>query len=319
MSSFEVQPGDQFDGFQIEGELARSGMGSIFKAKERETGRTVVLKVPHLSFECDVAFHSRFQREEAIALRLRHPGVAAGIAVENKSRMYLAMEYVDGQSLYRLMTAEGPLPAARVVRLGRHIGEALAYMHGEGVVHRDLKPENILVGENDSIKIIDFGIALDFAARRLTWGRFTSRLGTPEYMAPEQIRGKRGDQRVDVYALGLILYELLAGAGRTPYDTPTLSAMLKAKIDREARPLSEAAPSVDPALAAVVMRAIALDPLDRYDTVTDFVKALEDPASATSVADQRRLRGAPPAARGRAAAFAALAVTIGGLLWLIAR
>jgi len=247
MSSFEVQPGDQFDGFQIEASSPAAD-GSIFKAKERTTGRTVVLKVPHLRFECDVAFHSRFQREEPSRSGCATPALPP--ASRSRTRAACTSQWSTSTGSRSIADdLRGTAAGERVVRLGRHIGEALAYMHGEGVVHRDLKPENILVGENDSIKIIDFGIALDFAARRLTWGRFTSRLGTPEYMAPEQIRGKRAiRESTSTPSVSSCTSSSRARAGRRT-TTPTLSAMLKAKVDREATPLSEAAPSVDPALA----------------------------------------------------------------------
>jgi eukaryotic-like serine/threonine-protein kinase len=253
-------------------------MGCVFKAQERATGRTVVLKVPHLHLEADVVFFSRFEREEKIGLRLNHPFIATVLRVPEKSRPYLVMEYVEGTSLYHVMTTEGRLPVERVLAIGRQICEALVYMHAENVVHRDLKPENILVDEQGRIRLIDFGVALDFAARRLTWGRLSSRMGTPEYMSPEQIRGQRGDHRVDVYALGFILYEMIAGV--TPYEAPTLSALIKAKTERAPRPLSDVVPGLDPHVARVIMRALAVEKSDRYASAGEMLGALTDPESA---------------------------------------
>jgi eukaryotic-like serine/threonine-protein kinase len=278
VSSQDLEPGDVLDDFEISSVLARSGMGSIFRAKQRSTGRAVVLKVPHLHFESDVAFYSRFLREERIGLRLDHHAIVKVIPNAKRSRQYLVMEYVEGPSLWRMMKAQGRIPVDLALDIGRQICEALAYMHRAGVVHRDLKPENIVIDSSDRAHIIDFGIALDFSDRRITWGRLSSRLGTPEYMAPEQIRGKRGDGRVDVYALGIILYEMLSGRSAYVAESPAL--LIKAKSKRDARPLSDVAPNVDPRIAAVISRAIARDPKDRYANADAMLDALRDPSRA---------------------------------------
>jgi serine/threonine-protein kinase len=313
----QLAPGDALDGFDVRAVLSRGGMGSVFKAQERATGRTVVLKVPHPHVECDVVFYSRFEREEKIGLRLRHPSIAAVLPVSDKSRPYLAMEYVEGTSLYQSMMTEGRFPVDRALAIGRQVCEALVYMHSQNVVHRDLKPENILLDDEGRVRIIDFGIALDFASRRLTWGRLSTRLGTPEYMAPERIRGRRGDDRVDVYALGFILYELIAGV--TPYEAPTLSDLLKAKTDRPPRPLSEVAPDVNPAVAGVIMQAIAIDLQDRYASAEEMLAALKDPASA--LVPRTRARRSTRALDGLRSATMWLVVfaTLAALVWLGAR
>src|SRR5262249_28125262 len=128
-----------------------------------------------------------------------------------KSRMYMAMEYVDGQSLRSVMSRERPLPPGKALDFTGQLCEALVYLHGQGVIHRDLKPENVLVTEDGTLKIMDFGIALDETMRRLTWAGVSSTIGTPDYMAPEQVRGRPGDERTDIYSLGTILYEMLTG------------------------------------------------------------------------------------------------------------
>jgi serine/threonine-protein kinase len=287
-SRYQLAPGDSLDGYDIRSVLSRGGMGCVFKAHERATGRDVVLKVPHLHLESDVAFYSRFEREERIGLRLRHPSIAAVAAVPEKSRPYLVMELVEGRSLYEVMRTEGRLPEARALEIGRRICEVLVYIHAQGVVHRDLKPENVVLDADGGVHIVDFGVALDFSSPRLTWGRFSSRVGTPEYMSPEQIRGRRGDDRVDIYALGLILYELLAGVG--PYQAPTVAALLQARVEREARPLTDVAPEVDPNVARVIMRALAVDPRDRYASAAQMLASLSDPASDVPLPPRDRMR-----------------------------
>jgi serine/threonine-protein kinase len=309
---YDLEPGDVIDGFQIERVLARCGMGSVFKARACATGATVVLKVPHLRFECDVVFYSRFQREEQIGLRLRHPGIAQVLPAAEKSRPYLVIEYVEGRSLCHVLASEGRMPKERAAVLVRQICEAVVYMHGQGVVHRDLKPENVVLDASGAPRIVDFGIALDYRDRRLTWGRLSNRLGTPEYMAPEQIRGRRGDARVDIYALGAILYELLSGT--TPFAAGSVGVLLKAKLRDDPRPLSDAAPDVDPALAAIVMRALARDPSARFSSAADMLAALTDPSrlSAHEMAKGPRLR--PSTLR-----LALLYVTVLGVAWLLTR
>ncbi len=309
--TLELEPGDLLDDFEVSSVLARSGMGSVFKARQRSTGRTVVLKVPHLHFESDVMFFSRFQREERIGLRLDHRAIVKFIACADKSRPYLVMEHVEGQSLWRLMGGLRPahVPVDRVLAIGRQLCEVLAYMHGEGVVHRDLKPENIVVDAEDGVHIIDFGIALDLSARRLTWGRLSARLGTPEYMAPEQVRGKRGDARTDVYALGLILYEWLGGA--SPFVAADPVTLMNARCKREPRPLHEVAPDLDSDIAAVIMRAIARDPRSRYASADELLGALRDPSRAVAMAGPGAAR--PNRDRGGATPLRALAAALGVL------
>ena len=229
-----------------------------------------------------------------------------------KSRPYLVIEYVEGRSLCHVLASEGRMPKERAIILAKRICEAIVYMHGQGVVHRDLKPENVVLDASGAPRIVDFGIALDYSDRRLTWGRLSNRLGTPEYMAPEQIRGRRGDARVDVYALGAILYELLSGT--TPFAGGGVGVLLKAKLRDDPRPLADAASDVDPALAAIVMRALARDPKARFSSAADMLAALTDPTrlSAHEMAKGPRLR--PSTLR-----LALLYLTVLGVAWLLTR
>ena len=253
-------------------------MASIFKATDTESGAPVALKIPHMQFESDVVFFERFKREESIGQKLDHPHIVKVLKPRAKSRMYLAMEYVEGKSLRAIMQSSGKLPVDRALDIAQQVGEALVYLHGRKVVHRDLKPENVLLTADGQVKILDFGIALDETARRLTWAGLSSAVGTPDYMAPEQIGGRRGDERTDVYALGTMVFEMLAGD--LPHAAPNPHALLSAKTNDDPRPLSYFLPSVDPALDAVVVRAIQRSPRDRYQTVAQFLTDLRDPKSA---------------------------------------
>jgi serine/threonine protein kinase len=274
----ELTAGDALDQYRLGELLARSGMASIFKATDTESGAPVALKIPHMQLESDVVFFERFKREESIGQKLDHPHIVKVLKPRAKSRMYLAMEYVEGKSLRAIMQATGMMPADKALDIAQQVGDALCYLHGRKVVHRDLKPENVLVTADEQVKILDFGIALDETARRLTWAGLSSAVGTPDYMAPEQIGGRRGDERTDVYALGTMVFEMLAAD--LPHLAPNPQALLSAKTNDDPRPLSYFLPSVDPALDAVVVRAIQRSPRDRYQTVAEFLRDLRDPKSA---------------------------------------
>ncbi len=273
----EVTVGDRLDQYQIGELLAHSGMASIFKAVDTDSGQVVALKVPHMQFESDVVFFERFQREERIGQKLDHPNIVKVLKPRAKTRMYMAMEYVEGRSLRAMLQSGGPLATERALEIARQLCEALAYLHAQRVIHRDLKPENLLFTATGQLKILDFGIALDESARRLTWAGLSSAMGTPDYMAPEQIGGRRGDERTDVYAVGTLLFEMLTG--NLPYDATNPHALMRAKTNDEPKSASYFLPSIDPALDAIILRAIARAPRDRYATVVDLLAHLRDPAS----------------------------------------
>jgi serine/threonine protein kinase len=314
----EVNVGDRLDQYQVGELLARSGMASIFKAVDTDSAAPVALKVPHMQFESDVVFFERFKREEQIGQRLDHPGIVKVLKPRDKSRMYLAMEYVEGRSLRAMLQSGGALPAATALDIACQVCEALVYLHAQKVIHRDIKPENILLTADGRVKILDFGIALDEAARRLTWAGLSAAVGTPDYMAPEQIGGRRGDERTDVYAVGTLLYEMLTG--HLPYAAPNPHALMRAKTNDEPRPPSYYLPSIDPALEAVILRAMARTPRDRQATVAELLAHLRDPAAAPARADGGPSPGGQRGLRAvrRLALPAAAALIFGGLVALIA-
>ena len=208
------------------------------------------------------------------------------------------MEYVDGRSLRSIIQADAPLPAERALDIARQVTEALGYLHDKGVVHRDIKPENILLTADGKVKILDFGIALDESKRRLTWTGLSATLGTPDYMAPEQIGGRRGDARTDVYAVGTMLYEMLTK--NLPFASANASALLRAKANEDPRPPSYFVPEIDPALEAIILKAIqrvAARSLRRAPpSCWPTCATRRRPCAATRA---RRARpGAPPCARG---------------------
>ncbi|HTT76105.1 MAG TPA: serine/threonine-protein kinase [Candidatus Binataceae bacterium] len=289
----EINVGEKLDQFELTELIARSGMASIFKAIDCVSGKTVAIKIPYMQFESDVVFFGRFQREEEVGRRLDHPNIIKVLTPRKKSRMYIAMEYVEGLSLRAMMREKQPFAVARALGISRQICGALGYMHGQGVVHRDLKPENILVTDTGQVKIMDFGIALDESARRLTWSGLSSTIGTPDYMAPEQVSGRRGDARTDIYALGTILYEMLTT--ELPYSADNVYNMMRAKTNEDPQPPTKFVPELDPHLEEIVLHAIERSPKNRYASAAQMDADLQDPSHVELTGRAHRLH--PPSLR----------------------
>jgi serine/threonine-protein kinase len=269
--------GDAFDQYQLTELLARSGMASIFKAVDTLTDSPVALKIPHVQYESDIVFSERFRREEEVGQTLDHPNLVKILKPRQKSRIYMAMELVEGKSLRALMNGRTPLSTPQALDLAQQICDALQYLHAHGVIHRDIKPENILITATGQAKILDFGIALFEAERRLTWAGFSQSVGTPDYMAPEQVRGRRGDPRTDIYAVGLLLYEMLTC--NLPYESANARALLRAKTNEEPRAPSYYIPNFDPSLEAIILKAIERDPRHRYGTAAELLADLRNPSA----------------------------------------
>jgi serine/threonine protein kinase len=316
----EAAVGDKIDQYELTELLARSGMASIFKAKDTANGRAVAVKIPHPHLEGDVVFFERFRREEKMGQRLDHPSIVKVLEPRDKSRTYFVMEYVEGRSLRATMQEQRQLPVERALEIARSVTEALAYMHAHGVVHRDVKPENILLLGDHGIKILDFGIALDESARRLTWAGLSTTIGTPDYMAPEQVGGRRGDARTDVYSVGMLLYEMITG--NLPFSAANPHALMRAKTTEDPKSASYYLPTIDPALESLIMRALARDPRDRFDTATELLGALRDPAAAAArdpEATRTRARRVGLRRWAFPGAVVALLATLVSLVWLSGR
>lgn len=267
-----LEAGSRIDSYRIDAPIARSGMASIFRATDLRNNRVVALKIPHPDMEADPILFDRFHREAGIGERLDHPNVMRVFGDEKRSRVYMVMEWCEGRLLRTIMD-EGKIPHARAIRIAKEVLRALDYIHANGVVHRDLKPENIMVDDHDHIKLIDFGIASDTSARRLTYANFTARLGTPNYISPEQVKGKRGDGRSDIYSLGVILYEMLTG--KLPFSGPSPLAAMNDRLLNHPIPPTIADPSISPQLQEVIYRALERDPKNRYATAHEFLHDLE--------------------------------------------
>jgi len=317
-----VRIGDQLDHYSIDSLVARSGMASIFRGTDLRTGRPVAIKIPHPEMECDPLFFDRFRREEEIGIMLDHPGVMKVFADDDRSQVYMVMEWVDGHLLRQILHERGKLPAERAVTIALRISEVLEYIHKHGIVHRDLKPENIMIDDQDRVKLIDFGIAAKSGARRLTFTNLSQVMGTAEYISPEQVKGKRGDARSDLYALGIMLYEMLTG--KTPFSGDNPFLIMNDRLLNNPVPPREIDPSISPALQEIVYRVLERDPKSRYASAHEFAWDLQH-QDQVGVADRPELREwkqrRTPWTR-RILFYAMLAlipVVIFGLLLLVAR
>jgi serine/threonine protein phosphatase PrpC len=290
----EVQTGQILDDrFVITDVIARSGMGTIFKATDIKADRTVALKVPFMHLESDPQFFSRFQREEEIGKRLHHPYILnIDDSVEKKSRPYIVMEYLEGQTLGHLMQSMRPIPVPDALRIASRICEALYYMHEHDVVHRDLKPDNVMICNDGSIRIMDFGIAKVEGARRLTFGSFQPAMGTPDYMAPEQVRGRRGDARTDIYSLGAILYEMVTGA--VPFEGATPLLIMNARLTGDPIAPRRRLETTSPQVEEIILRAMQREPANRYPTALAMKADLDKPDSVSVTGLANRLQSPAP-------------------------
>lgn len=278
--------------YQILDELGRGGMAIVYKAWQPSLRRYVALKVllPYLGN--DPEFIQRFQQEGIVAANLSHPHIVTIYEVgQHEGHIFIAMEYVEGTSLEQLVLDQGALPLERVVGILRQVAEALDYAHKRRFLHRDIKPANILLAEDDRVVITDFGIAKALEGSGAT-ARLTSTgtvLGTPAYMSPEQIQGLAVDHHSDLYALGIVAYEMLSG--QVPFDGTT-TALLYAQVNNPPPAITRFAPGLPQHVEWTIARMLAKQPSERFVSAGEFVAAL---AGANSVAAPAPAYGAPAA------------------------
>ena len=255
------------------------GMGSVYLATDERLDRRVALKVLKEELADDERFVERFRREARAAGALSHPNIAGVFDFgQHEQRYYMVMELAEGRDLARVLREEGPLSPERSVRIASQIAQALAHAHAAGVVHRDIKPPNVIIGEADRVKVTDFGIARAVGDSTLT--ATGSVLGTAHYISPEQAGGGEVGPPADIYALGIVLYEMLTGS--LPFTGDSALAVAMRHVSDDVPPPSDLNPDVPANLDAVVARAAAKDPRDRFDSADEMAEALAGALGSTA-------------------------------------
>jgi eukaryotic-like serine/threonine-protein kinase len=295
------------DRYVLASRLGSGGMADVWLARDEMLGRPVALKFLHERFAQDAQFVERFRREARAAAGLQHANVVAVYdRGEADGRHWIAMEYVEGASLKELISRG--LTVSEAIELIRQVLAGARFAHSHGVIHRDLKPQNVLVDGEGRARVTDFGIARAGASEITQTG---SVLGTAQYLSPEQAQGLEVTQVADLYSIGVMLYEALTG--RVPFAAETAVAVALKQVSEQPRPPSEINPNVTPALDAVVLRALAKDPANRFASAEEFLRALDaaeaDPTGAAlgDTAAYAPVAGAAGGAAGAAAAESAAA------------
>lgn len=325
----KLQAGEIISHYTVIKELGHGGMSQVYLARDDKHDREVVLKFPNDDLMSDPANYERFRREVKIGNILNHPNIQRLYELGGEPQSpFLVLEYVPGDTLRDEFTKVRPHQRNRekseetAHQLGKQLGNALAYTHANGVYHRDLKPENIIVTPDGAAKIMDFGIAFVEGSRRVTWGALSSQVGTPDYMAPEQIKGQRGNDRTDIYALGMILYECIAG--RLPYEGDNALAVMNQHVTVSPPPLHKFCKDVTPALEEAILKAIRRSPETRWPSAQAFVEALGRPET-VDVAALKAEREAEAENSAKPPAFLSefglsagkMAALIGGILFAL--
>jgi serine/threonine protein kinase len=265
--------------YELQSRLGRGGMATVFRGSDRVLGRSVAVKVLASTFAKDGTFVERFRREAQAAAGLNHPNVVAVFDTGSDDGVhYIVMEYVEGRTLADVIREEGALPPTRAAEIAATVCRALSSAHEKGMVHRDVKPGNVLLTSDGGVKVADFGIARVVSGEPLTVTG--SVMGTASYLSPEQATGSKVDRRSDIYALGCVLYEMLTG--RIPFEGDTPVSIVYKHVEEEPTAPSSVNPAVPSALEAVVKRAMAKSPADRYQSADEMARDLRHAAAGSA-------------------------------------
>ena len=261
--------------FEVLAEIGRGAMGIVYKAKDPMLERTVAIKTINMAMDRDGAemYEKRFYQEARAAGGLNHPNIVTVYDIgKTETECYMAMEFIEGAELRSLLMPGKPLPVARALSIAAQVAEGLAYAHERGVVHRDIKPANIMVPESGAVKITDFGIArMRTSSVQTQTGMM---MGSPKYMSPEQVIGKRADHRADIFSLGVILYEMLTGAA--PFTGESVNAVMYQIVNFVPPAPSAVNPASPAALDAVVARMLAKSLDERYRSAAEVARGLRE-------------------------------------------
>jgi serine/threonine-protein kinase len=273
----EINAGTQLDHFRIDRLVASSKATSLYHATDLKTGAPVAIKVPHINMTSDATFAERFHREEEIGTNLNHPGVMKVVPNPQRTGTYIVLEWIDGRLLRDVISTKVPMPQDRALHIAHGILDALDYIHSHGIIHRDLRPEHVILLPDDRIKLVDFGLAGQIGAKRVTFTNIAELISDGNYLAPEQIAGKRGDVRSDLYAVGVMLYEMLCGS--LPHGEITSLDRFNDRILHDPVPIRRINASISPQLEEILRRALERDPIHRYANAREFAHDLAHPES----------------------------------------
>jgi serine/threonine-protein kinase len=292
--------------YKIEEKLGEGGMGAVYRGIDTMLDREVAIKAlrPELASQTSVV--ERFRSEAVTLAKLNHPNIASLYSLFRQGEeLYMVLEFVRGETLDTILQKRGALPAEEAIPVFCQVLDGINHAHEFGIVHRDIKPANMMLTENGKLKVLDFGIARLLGSARMT--RAGNIIGTLEYMAPEQVKGGETDARSDIYALGMMLYEVLTG--KTPFDTENEFELMKLQTETMPVPPREINPDIPEEVEAAIMQAIAKDPELRFQTAGDFLQELLDAGFSTTgtmrgITGTRRMRpnskpSQPPVSQSR--------------------
>ncbi len=265
--------------YKIEEKLGEGGMGAVYRGVDTMLDREVAIKALKPELASQTSIVERFRSEAVTLAKLNHPNIASLYSLFRQGEeLYMVLEYVRGETLDSILQKRGALPSEEAIPVFCQVLDGINHAHEFGIVHRDIKPANMMLTENGKLKVLDFGIARLLGSARMT--RAGNIIGTLEYMAPEQVKGQETDARSDIYALGMMLYEVLTG--KTPFDTENEFELMKLQTETMPIPPREINPDIPEEVEAAIMQAIAKDPNERYQNAGEFLQDLLDAGFTTA-------------------------------------
>jgi serine/threonine-protein kinase len=270
-----LEPGMDFGPrFRIEQLLGEGGMGRVYKALDKELGRTVALKILQPELTKDPSVIMRFKQELLLASRISHRNILRiHDLTDYEGVKFITMAFIDGKDLNQLLKESRPLPIDRALKMARQMCEALDAAHAEGVVHRDFKPHNVLVGNNDQVYVSDFGLATSFETAKMGMTRTGAFVGTPRYMSPEQVEGKQVDSRTDLYSFGLVFYEMVCG--EVPFAGDSTWQVMYQRVKDAPKNVKQVNPNVPDNVAAIIMHCLEREPAERYQSAKEIIADID--------------------------------------------
>ena len=287
------EPGEDFGTrFRIEKLLGAGGMGKVYKAFDKELSRMVALKTLQPDLVSDPTVIQRFKQELLLASRISHKNILRIHDLNDfEGTKYITMAFIEGKDLSQILKQEGPLPLDRCLKIIRQLCEALDAAHAEGVVHRDFKPHNVLVNKDDQVFVSDFGLATSLESAQMGMTRSGAVVGTPRYMSPEQVEGKRVDSRTDIYSLGIVFYEMVTG--QVPFSGESTWQLMYQRVQQTPIDVKQVKPDLPDYVARVIMHCLEKDPANRYQAAKEIVADLDasrSPSLSTAYAPSRTMQ-----------------------------